>query len=104
MSCYSNCSATLPHGAVGWSAVCDCGITYHTRLLFSTNQTLMFDDTDPTIILKVCTHLLRILHLNSKLYFAVSYFCNICFYRQVCQIKVPAPKTVFIPCLRELVL
>ena len=21
------CSVTLPHGAVGWSAVCDCGIS-----------------------------------------------------------------------------
>ena len=27
MSCYCNCSVTLPHGAVGWSAVCDCGIS-----------------------------------------------------------------------------
>ena len=25
----------LPHGAVGWSAVCDCGIFDHTHLLFS---------------------------------------------------------------------
>ena len=24
----------LPHGAVGWSAVCDCGIPDHTHLLF----------------------------------------------------------------------
>ena len=27
MSCYCKCSMTLPHGAVGWSAVCDCGIS-----------------------------------------------------------------------------
>ena len=27
MSCYHNCSVTLPHGAVGWSAVCDCCIS-----------------------------------------------------------------------------
>ena len=27
MSCYCKCSVTLPHGAVGWSAVCDCGIS-----------------------------------------------------------------------------
>ena len=26
MSCYCKCSVALPHGAVGWSAVCDCGI------------------------------------------------------------------------------
>ena len=26
MSCYCKCVVTLPHGAVGWSAVCDCGI------------------------------------------------------------------------------
>ena len=27
MYCYCNCSMALPHGAVGWSAVCDCGIS-----------------------------------------------------------------------------
>ena len=27
MFCYCKCSVTLPHGAVGWSAVCDCGIS-----------------------------------------------------------------------------
>ena len=27
MSCYCKCSVPLPHGAVGWSAVCDCGIS-----------------------------------------------------------------------------
>ena len=27
MSCYSNCSVALPHGAVGKSAVHDCGIS-----------------------------------------------------------------------------
>ena len=26
MYCYHKCSVTLPHGAVGSSAVCDCGI------------------------------------------------------------------------------
>ena len=26
----------LSHGAVGWSAVCDCGIPFHTHLLFAT--------------------------------------------------------------------
>ena len=34
MSCYCKCSVTLPHGAVGWSLVCDCGIPDHTHLLF----------------------------------------------------------------------
>ena len=24
MSCYCKCPVALPHGAVGWSAVCDC--------------------------------------------------------------------------------
>ena len=24
---YCKCSVTLPHGAMGWSAVCDCGIS-----------------------------------------------------------------------------
>ena len=27
MSCDCICSVALPHGAVGWSAVCDCGIS-----------------------------------------------------------------------------
>ena len=27
MSCYCKCPVALPHGAVGWSAVCDCGIS-----------------------------------------------------------------------------
>ena len=27
MSCYCYCSVALPHGAMGWSAVCDCGIS-----------------------------------------------------------------------------
>ena len=27
MFCYYKCSVALPHGAVGWSAVCDCGMS-----------------------------------------------------------------------------
>ena len=27
MSCYCKCSVALPRGAMGWSAVCDCGIS-----------------------------------------------------------------------------
>ena len=27
MSCYCKCSMALPHGAMGLSAVCDCGIS-----------------------------------------------------------------------------
>ena len=27
IACDSQCSVALPHGAVGWSAVCDCGIS-----------------------------------------------------------------------------
>ena len=26
MYCYYKCFVALPHGVVGWSAVCDCGI------------------------------------------------------------------------------
>ena len=25
--CHCKCSVALPHGAVGWSAMCDCGIS-----------------------------------------------------------------------------
>ena len=27
MSCDSRCSVALSHGAMGWSAICDCGIS-----------------------------------------------------------------------------
>ena len=27
ISCYCKCHMALPDGAVGWSAVCDCGIS-----------------------------------------------------------------------------
>ena len=27
MSCYCKCSVALPHCAMGWSAVCNCGIS-----------------------------------------------------------------------------
>ena len=33
LSCYCKCSVPFPHGAVGWSAVCDCGI-FCTNSLF----------------------------------------------------------------------
>ena len=28
MSCYCNCSVILPHSAMGWSALCDCDISW----------------------------------------------------------------------------
>ena len=28
MSCYCKCTVALPYDAVGWSAVCDCCISY----------------------------------------------------------------------------
>ena len=34
MSCYCICFVTLTHGAVGWSAVCDCGIFLSNSLAF----------------------------------------------------------------------
>ena len=34
MYCYYKCSVALPHGAVGWSAVCDCGISLTYSLTF----------------------------------------------------------------------
>ena len=27
MYCYCKCSVALPHGAAGWSALCECGIS-----------------------------------------------------------------------------
>ena len=34
MLCYYKCSVALPHGAMAWSAVCDCVFPDHTHLLF----------------------------------------------------------------------
>ena len=33
-SCYCKCSMALPHGALGWSAVCDFGISLSYSLIF----------------------------------------------------------------------
>ena len=27
MSCYYKCSVTIPQGALGWSVLCECGIS-----------------------------------------------------------------------------
>ena len=35
MSCGCSCFVTLPHGAEGWYAVCDCGISLSYSLTFS---------------------------------------------------------------------
>ena len=37
MYCYHKCSVAVPHGAVGWSAVCDCGISWSYSLTFGRN-------------------------------------------------------------------
>ena len=34
MSCYYTCFVALPHGAVAWSAVCDCDISLSFSLSF----------------------------------------------------------------------
>ena len=34
MYCDCKCSVALPHGAVGWSALCDVVFSDHTHLLF----------------------------------------------------------------------
>ena len=34
MSCYCKCPVAIPHGAVGWSAVCDCVISFLVILTF----------------------------------------------------------------------
>ena len=35
MSCVFSCFLALPHCAVGWSVVCDCGISLSYLLAFS---------------------------------------------------------------------
>ena len=34
MYCYYKCSVALPYGVIGWSAVCDCGISLSYSLTF----------------------------------------------------------------------
>ena len=34
MSCHCKCPVALPHGVVGWSAVCDCDISLTHRLVY----------------------------------------------------------------------
>ena len=45
MLCDCYCSVALPHGAVGWSAVCDCGISliYSFTLLAVIKQKVDLD-------------------------------------------------------------
>ena len=38
----SSCSASLPHGAVGWSAVCDCGTSSSYYLCIPYLQIILF--------------------------------------------------------------
>ena len=34
MSSFCYCSAALPHGAISWAAVCDCGVSKSYSLAF----------------------------------------------------------------------
>ena len=54
MYSYYKCSLALPHGAMGWSAVCNCGIfPDHTHLFFGQNKhKLTHKSHSPTLILK----------------------------------------------------
>ena len=38
MACHCKCYVALPHSAVGWSAVCDCGISDHSHLILTVGQ------------------------------------------------------------------
>ena len=42
MSDDSQCSVALPQGVVGWSAVCDCGISWSYASAFSVAYTCEF--------------------------------------------------------------
>ena len=48
MSCYCKCFVALPPDGVGWSAVCDCGISFSYSLTFW----LIFSLTKAVIIEK----------------------------------------------------
>ena len=34
LSCGCLCTMAFPHGAMGWSTVCDCALSGHTHFLF----------------------------------------------------------------------
>ena len=46
MNCYYKCSVALPRDAMGWSAVCDCGISwsYSLTFLWKDNSPLWFNN------------------------------------------------------------
>ena len=44
---YSKCSVALPHGALGWSAVCDCGISWLYSLTFLCAQSTFHGFNSP---------------------------------------------------------
>ena len=44
MSCSCNCSLPLPHGAMVWSAVCDCGISWSYSLFEKFYVSYLFAD------------------------------------------------------------
>ena len=63
--CYYKCSLALPHGAVGWSAVCDCVFPDHTHFVFKEYHLLnhvghrqrQTSDTNPLVkVLGLCRH------------------------------------------------
>ena len=44
MACCCKCSVALPHCAVGWSAVCDCGICWLYSLNLDTKWQVFFTE------------------------------------------------------------
>ena len=88
MSYLCKCSVDLPHGAVGWSAVCDCGIScsysltngYVTALDKFAKSTIDFTTGDThqfSIISRVIEITMK--QTNKSCYSEITVFCSIVF-------------------------
>ena len=70
MSCDSKYSLALPLGAMGWSAVYDCGIPDHTHLLFRA-------------LFRYIIGFMKQMHIHSSLYVFVKTYLFIFFSFQI---------------------
>ena len=67
MSCYSRCSVALPHGVVGWSAVCECSISWSSSL---SDKDQTHNPQNPVVVLATYCYRVQYMvrHFNDDLF------------------------------------